>query len=216
MIGDAQPARRFGGHRQTLGLDAGDAVGPVPSPFAQGILAVVQRIVDRQRMVGARGVARTGVIADQADDALPARPCVDRWLPGRQEFVLRRLLVFEAATRPAERLARQRGVGQAHLEDAVIGRPVLESPRDIADQLEPDAAIAHPGPDHVEIFVSGRFLDRGIGGQHEVRRFAARVLLDQQRGAVDADAVGQHHWWRRRQRHDRNCRAGHGASSGSR
>ena len=50
----------------------------------------------------------------------------------------------------------------------------------------PDAAIAHPGPDHVEILIGRRLLDAGIGGEHEAGRFAAGVLLDQERlGGTD-------------------------------
>lgn len=68
-------------------------------------------------MVGARSVAGSGIVADEAYDPLTPAPCLDRRLPGLEERVLRRFLVFEAATGAAERFARQRRIGQAHLEN---------------------------------------------------------------------------------------------------
>ena len=71
-------------------------------------------------MVCARGIARASVITDEAHDTLAARPGIERGLPGPEIRILRRLLVFQRATGPAERFARQGRVGQAHFEDAVI------------------------------------------------------------------------------------------------
>ncbi len=55
-----------------------------------------------------------------------------------------------------------------------------------------DAALLHPGLDDIEIGIGGGLLDGGIGGQHEIRRTALRDQLDQQRRAVDANAIGEH------------------------
>ena len=208
-VGDAQPAGRLGGHGQAFGDDAGGAVCPIPVPAAQGVIAPIEGIVDRERMIGARSVAGSGIVADEAYDPLTPAPCLDRRLPGLEERVLRRFLVFEAATGAAERFARQRRVGQAHFQDAVIGRPVLEPFWRVRDDLVPDAPVAHPGADDVEIGVCFRFLVPGVGCQHEVGSCPAGMQLEKQRSAVHADAVSEDH----RRPRDGHC---HDDSSGSR
>ena len=70
-----------------------------------------------------------------------------------------------------------------------------------------DAARLHPWPDDVEIGVGRRLLDRGVSGQDQIDPLAARDLLDQEGGAVDADAVGEDDGCRRKTVHVTRPRA---------
>lgn len=72
--------------------------------------------------------------------------------------------------------------------------------REIRDELEPYAAIAHPGANDVEVVVGFGLLVAGVGAEHEIGSFASGVKLDQQCRAVHADPVGKD-IWRGRQRH---------------
>ena len=63
---------------------------------------------------------------------------------------------------------------------------MFEALRHIADDFVPDAAVAHPWPDDVEIGVGGRLLVAGVGGEHEVGRLPPGMEFDQERlGGTD-------------------------------
>lgn len=56
---------------------------------------------------------------------------------------------------------------------------MLEALGLVAHDFVADAACGHPWPDHVEVLVSGRFLDADISSQYQVRDFALRDKLHQ-------------------------------------
>ncbi len=78
-----------------------------------------------------------------------------------------------------QRNARQRRVGEDVGEQIVIGRPVLEPARRVANGLVADAARGHPGGDHLLIGVGLRLLDARIAGQDEIGRGSAAFEFDE-------------------------------------
>ena len=80
---------------------------------------------------------------------------------------------------PAEADAGERRIGEHVGQDRVIGWPVLEALRHVADHLIRDAPRGHPRGDQLLVFVGIRLLGAGIGGENQVRPLAPRFEFDE-------------------------------------
>ena len=174
LHGGAEKAGGFAGERQSLLLDGGDAVLPVPVPIDEGVflfVLLVHDVVD-DGMVAAALLAR--VEADVLGDPLSPRPCL---LTGRvvvAELVLRRDFVLEGTPLIAVGDGGQRAGAQAfllqreavailihifhngdgrhsvgfqpriHNGDVLVGVPLLTARVGKEDEVDRDAVPVHP------------------------------------------------------------------------
>ncbi|GBH33051.1 hypothetical protein MBESOW_P4216 [Sphingobium xenophagum] len=143
-------------------------------------------------MVIAARVGGRGIIPDEAYDLLASGPGGLCRLPLLQESVLRSHFPLKTAAVAPEADAGECGIGEDIGQQVVIGRPVLEALWRVADGLVADAARGHPRRHHLLIDIGLRLLDARVTGDHEIRRRAAAFELDEERRAVDADAIGKH------------------------